>query len=344
MNEAVFYNVLALQANGSYGTLELLWQRFKSWSKAYEAVGRGIAFKPEAEWQRLERLGVKLILREDPSFPALLKEISSMPFGLYYRGAKIGPEAKIAIVGTRRASTSGTTAARKLAAEIAAAGVTIVSGLAFGIDVASHTGALEVGGQAIAVLASGCNLITPQTNRPFGEKILNQGGTILSEYPLDCAAKPERFLERNRIVSGLSKGILIIEAPIRSGTQATARFAIEQNREVFVVPGSITDSNFEGSHELLKQGATLVTSSQDVLASLGIEPVKKAQQMLRGAANQLTPEEHLILAALAKKNIPLHSDAIVAQTSLPESVVHQTLTVLVVQGLITETAGRYLLV
>ena len=200
----------------------------------------------------------------------------------------------IAIVGTRRATPDGKSTARRFAAELARAGIVIVSGLAFGVDAAAHEGCLDAEGKTVAVLACGLANIYPRNNEPLAKKILAQGGAIISEYPPDMPAYPSRFLERNRIVSGLSKGTLVIEAPERSGSLATARFALEQNRDVFVVPGPIAHPNFKGSHALIRQGAELVTTPEDILESYGI-----AREKSIGAEFAGTPEEKAILEFLA---------------------------------------------
>ena len=209
-------------------------------------------------------------MKATSDFPSLLREIPDAPRKLYYLGAPLGDEQKIAIVGTRKASLSGLGYAKKFATELAQAGLTIVSGLALGIDSAAHEGALAAGGKTIAVLACGLDTVYPPQNRKLAKKIIDSGGTLVSEYEPGQRAYPANFLARNRIVSGLSLGVLAVEAPERSGTLATCRFAVEQNRDVFVIPGALNNPNYVGSNALIKIGAALVTEPRDILEPLGL--------------------------------------------------------------------------
>lgn len=196
----------------------------------------------------------------------ILSAIPNAPKELFYRGEL--PEARVpsvAIIGTRRPTRYGVEVCHMLAYDLAKKGVTIISGLALGIDGIAHQAALEAGGNTIAVLANSVDQIYPRTNQTIGENILKNGGAILSEYEPPTAARDFQFLERNRIVSGLSDAVIIIEAAKRSGTLATATHALAQGRDVFVVPGNITSPLSAGCNALLKQGATPVTCAQDVL-------------------------------------------------------------------------------
>ena len=280
-----------------------------------------------------------LVAKYDPAYPAALREIPDPPDGLYIRGTI--PRTKrlpFAIVGTRRATPEGLQTARRFGRELAAAGFPIVSGLALGVDAAAHTGCLEApGGIAIAVLAGGLDDIYPHENKKLGESILERGGAIVSEYPEGSPPYGYRFLERNRIVSGLSCGVLIIEAPRGSGSLATARDAMEQNRDVFVVPGSITHPNFAGSHELIRQGATLVTSPQEILDEYGVTIGEKSSWASRAA----TRDEMLILNALQEIAAVAHVDKIISMTKLEPRVVTSLLSLLLLRGLIREERGGY---
>jgi len=205
--------------------------------------------------------------QSDPNFPQLLKEIFSCPTGLYFQGNRdlFNQKNKIAIVGTRQASKTGQAIARQLAKELSQHNITIVSGLALGIDRAAHEGCLQGVSQTIAILGHGLDQIYPAENKELANQIITSNGLIISEYQPNHPIAPQQFLERNRLVSGLCQGVIIVEAPKRSGALNTATHALEQNREVFVVPGSITDPNYVGSNNLIKQGACLITSAQDVL-------------------------------------------------------------------------------
>ena len=184
-------------------------------------------------------------------------------------------ETPIAIVGTRRATPEGKIIAKRFARELTSYGIPIASGLAFGIDAAAHEECVATGGATIAVLAGGLDAIYPGSNAALAQKILARHGCIISEYPLGSPPLPYRFLERNRIISGISRGTLVVEAPENSGSLATARYALEANREVFVVPGSTLHPNFKGSHRLIRQGAELVTTPEEIFEAYGITREEK---------------------------------------------------------------------
>lgn len=210
----------------------------------------------------------------DAEYPRLLKEIFTPPEKLWVRGTLAGYEPAIAIVGTRKPSTDGIEAAEYFSRALASYGLTIVSGLAFGIDKATHAACLDAGGRTIAVLASGVDVITPTSHRELGERIVAEGGAIVSEFPPGLNARAEQFPQRNRLVSGLALGVIVIEAPEESGALITARFALEQNREVFVVPGPVQSPNYVGSHRLIQEGAALLAEPEEVLDILGIQPAQ----------------------------------------------------------------------
>ncbi len=217
-----------------------------------------------------KNLKINPIKIADSEYPALLKEIPNAPKMFYLLG-ELPPDdlIKIAIVGTRKASSAGRRFAKELAQKLAEYGAVIVSGLAMGIDTAAHEGAILAGGKTIAVLANGLDTIYPAQNENLAKKILDYGGAIISEYPPQTPSFPNQFLERNRIVSGLSIATIVIEAPERSGSLVTARLAAEQGREVFIAPGSIDNPNYRGSHQLIRDGARLVTSIEDIMEDLG---------------------------------------------------------------------------
>lgn len=285
----------------------------------------------------------------DTKYPALLREIAHPPFGIYVRGtlpqSMLPPNAAsalvIAIVGTRRATPEGKAIARRFARDLAQAGFIIVSGLAFGIDAAAHEGCLDANGTTVAVLAGGLDKIYPRENTKLAEKILAAGGAIVSEYPPGVPPYPIRFIERNRLISGLARGTLIVEAPYGSGSLATARFALEQNRDVFAVPGAITQKNFEGSHQLIRQGATLVTTPEEILESYGVSRKDAVCAQMRAHKDAYSPEEALILQALVDSATPAEVDKIIAATKLEPQAVNQTLSFLLFRNLIKETGGGY---
>ncbi|GAB2892171.1 DNA-processing protein DprA [Microbulbifer echini] len=227
------------------------------------------------EWVQGERArcvqrGVQLVCHSDSDYPPLLMEISRPPPLLYLRGPRaILALPQIAIVGARRATSAGLDNARSFAMELARSGFAITSGLALGVDAAAHRGALRGTGATIAVLGSGVDCIYPRQNRALADEILAAGGAILSELPLESGAEAKNFPRRNRIISGLSMGVLLVEAALRSGSLITARLALEQNREVFAIPGSIHNPMARGCHHLIREGATLVETSGDVVGQLG---------------------------------------------------------------------------
>jgi DNA processing protein len=211
----------------------------------------------------------KTITFEDSMYPPLLREIQNPPKKLYIKGELSYKDAMIAIVGTRKASESGIKLAHLFAKSLVEAGYTIISGLALGIDTASHKGALDSSGTTVAVLGNSIDGIYPPQNEDLAKKIIKTGA-IVSEYGPGEIIEKRNFLERNRIISGMSIATIVIEAPSRSGSIATARLAGEQGRDVFVVPGSVDDPNYEGSNSLIRDGAILIRSIKDVLEEISL--------------------------------------------------------------------------
>jgi DNA processing protein len=346
MNEAPYYHALAIATQSGYATIK----KYRamgggSWEVAFHAFqkkARAPLPDPRETYERMASLGIRLVLAEQKEFPEALRHIPYPPFGIYLCGGATPAAPTIAIVGTRRASADGKKTARSFARALAAAGCTIASGLAFGIDAAAHEGALDAGGgntrgATVAVLAGGLDAVYPHSHRGLAERILASGGTLISEYPPGVAPLAYRFIERNRIMSGISRGVLIVEAPESSGALATARYAAEQNREVFVVPGSISATNFKGSHALIRQGAELVTSPDDILEEYGVD--KKKNAVARADAS--SPEEIVILKALAEVGAPADVDKLIALTKLEPRTVNQALSFLLIRGIVKELNGGY---
>lgn len=280
---------------------------------------------------------IKKITLKDFDYPSLLKEIPDPPAVLYILGDL--PDEKLprlAIVGTRKATSSGCLIAKALAKELSEAGFIIVSGLAMGIDTASHEGVVASRGKTVAVLGNGLNKIYPHLNENLAEKILELGGAIISEYPPNEPAFPSNFLARNRIVSGLCLGTIVVEAPERSGSLVTARLALEQNREVFVVPGPANHPNYAGSHQLIRDGARLIVSAKDILADLNINPPAPEKKF--------SLEEESVLKIFLKNKKSLSIDKIIELTKLDSQTVNKTIAFLVIKGIIKETLGRYSLI
>lgn len=274
------------------------------------------------------------------NFSPLLKEIPGSPKKLYYRGAL--PESNtplVAIVGTRKVTRDGREHAYMLASELAARGITIVSGLALGVDGAAHEGALSVHGKTIAVLANGLDTIYPKTHESLAERILENGGAIISEYPATTPPLPHRFLERNRIVSGLSSATILIEVPLRSGALVTARHALEQGREVFVVPGPARHPNYRGSHMLIRNGARLVTNTNDIIEDLSSIP--QFASIMQTQESDMTEEEKKLFQLLQEHKNPLIVDTLIEMSKLDAHVVHQTLSYLILKGAVEESPHGY---
>jgi DNA processing protein len=242
-----------------------------------------------AEMESAKRQSIRILIREDPEFPGILAQLPDPPPLLYVRGSLIaGDDPAVALVGSRRASPYGLEMARSLAAEMAFAGVTVVSGLARGIDEASHRGALEGGGRTLAFLGSGIDRIYPPESCRLADAI-SLRGALLSEFPLGTPPLPGNFPVRNRLISGMCRGVTVVEAAPRSGSLITARLALEQGREVFAVPGNTTRRQALGPNFLIQQGAKLVMRGRDILEE--IPGVELPQEPQRGAERPEGEEE-----------------------------------------------------
>lgn len=341
MSEKIFYNAVTASVGGDYGKLAKLSQHFGTWQDAYDHLPGRSRLDPEKAWEKLQQHSISLILRDESAFPDLLREIPFPPFGLYYRGEPLGTELKMTMVGTRKATPAGLYTARTIAKELSQRGLTIVSGLALGIDAASHQGALDNKGKTIAVLACGLDRVYPSEHSRLARSILETSGTLVSEYPIGPPTYQNRFLERNRIGSGLSKAVVVIEAPERSGTLATARFAIEQNRDVYVVPGATASPNYVGSHRLIRSGAALVTSAADILENLGLAPKTPDEKAAQLDLSFLDKNQRAVLDILAGSGKPMHTDEIVARVELSDAQVNAALAGLTISSIIKETGGKY---
>ena len=298
----------------------------------------GQALDNELEQARKLDVGILTILDED--YPPLLRQIENPSAVLYMQGNPlIDTTRTLAIVGTRRSSRYGRMMASSLAQGLAALGLTIVSGLAIGIDTAAHKGALE-NGCTIAVLGSGLAHIYPASNTRLATQICEQGGSLVSEYPLTMPPSKWTFPQRNRIISGLSRGVIVVEAPQRSGALITARLAMEQGREVFAVPGNATSTASTGTNALIKDGAKLVTCVDDVvsefpdLAAL-TKPSPKTQQQHE---TNLSLEERRVYDLIGLE--PLHIDDIISRVGISPTQAAQILLMLQLQDLIEQIEGR----
>ncbi len=298
--------------------------------------------RPDAlrELDLLARHGVTPLPLPDPAYPALLREIYLPPSLLYVRGTLTpADEWAIAIVGTRKATAYGLQATNKLAGDLAHQKITIISGLARGIDTAAHQAALTANGRTIAVMGCGLDIVYPPENAKLAARITEQGA-LVSDFPLGTRPEATNFPARNRLISGLARGVLVIEAPAQSGALITTRFALEQNRDVFALPGSIFSRTSDGTNKLIQDGAKLVMSAEDMLQELQMQQAPQQQAMREHLPASDT--EGAILAVLAAASEPLHSDEICRATGLPASEVSSTLLMMYLKGMILDLGSmRY---
>jgi len=290
---------------------------------------------PEAEWKRAETFGAKIVSLIAPEYPALLLQITAPPPILYVWG-NLQAQHAIAVVGTRNPTSYGTECAKKLSFQLAYSGVTIVSGLARGIDSFAHQGALAAQGRTIAVLGSGLCKIYPPENQNLAEKI-STSGAVISELPMLTVANRQTFPARNRIISGLSFGTLVVEAGVKSGALLTANAAVDQGRSVYAVPGRIDRPTNAGSNTLLTQGAKPVTCAQDILDEFSLlfrePPILTHSPEPAG----LSPEQKKIFSLLGSD--PMHLDTIAFQAKLPVALISSTLLSLELEGIVKQLPG-----
>ena len=280
---------------------------------------------------------IKIVKIEDDNYPKLLKEIYNPPRFLYYRGKILKNETCFAIVGTRRCSDYGKEIAFSTAQDLAQTGITIVSGMARGIDTFSHRGALECKGRTIAVLGTGLDekSIYPKENLKLAKKISENEGCLISEYPPGTYGKKQNFPERNRIISGMSLGTLVVEAKLKSGALITANWARKQKRRVFAIPGSLHSLNSKGPHLLIKKGAKLIETASDILKELNLPVGKQAySKKLEGG----TLQEHLILKSLKEGSLSI--DKIIEKTNLPIQLISSILSLMEIEGKVKNLGGN----
>ena len=291
----------------------------------------------ESECAAVERGGVKVVNFLAAEYPKVLLEIPDPPPYLYVKGEPAGLEPAIAIVGSRRASTYGLLTTGKLAGELAAHGITVVSGMARGVDTAAHRGALAGGGRSIGVLGCGIDVVYPPENRRLFEEMAARGA-LYSEFPMGTLPLAENFPRRNRIISGISRGVLVVEAVENSGSLITAQYALDQGREVFAVPGNINYSSSRGTNRLIKQGAKLVEGVEDILEELPLGERKMGISSAAAPAFGLTPQEAAVYTLLAGS--PLHIDAIIVKSALTVGEVSAILLRLELKGAIMQHPGK----
>ncbi len=309
---------------------------FKSWEKVKE------------ELELLQKFNVNIITCQDELYPQKLLNIYDLPPYIYVMGNLKKDDVNIAIVGSRAASTYGKYTTEKISRELALKGLTVVSGMARGIDSAAHRGAITAHGRTVAVLGSGLDVIYPPENKKLFADII-QNGAVISEFPLGTPPRSSNFPARNRIISGMSYGVVIVEAGEKSGSLITARLASEQGREVFAVPGSIDSTGSRGTNKLIKQGAKLIENIDDILEEIlpQMENVPVLRQGSSDAETRKTCDkrresindiEQKIMDALSNKRV--HIDDLIASTSMSSGDMLSTLTIMELKGMIQQHPGK----
>lgn len=347
-----FLNAINILASGKIGALAKIQTKFKGdWQRAwnsdlrkylpsdlnYEKAKR--VLDPDKAYQRLIAEKIGIITLSDKRYPGPLKQISDPPFILYVRGDKLALKSKcFAVVGTRAITEYGRRAAPMVTRDLARAGFTIVSGLAAGVDTLAHKTALEEGGKTIAVLGCGVDdrTIFPPQNLGLAGKIIESGGALISEYAPGVHGTKFSFPQRNRIISGLAKGVLVVEADIKSGALITAKCALDQNRDVFAVPGGIFSKTSQGANYMIQKGAKLVASGQDILDDYQIYLDKK-DKVIKGDSEI----ENRILDLLRQQ--PLTADDIIRRVKLEAPVVNAALTVMEIKRKVKNLDGKFVL-
>ncbi len=310
-----------------------------------EAIGRGRKDALDKSLRLIEESEASVVTFADPAYPDLLKHIHDPPPLLYVKGAlEPADRNAVSVVGSRRATHYGKTVAGKLAGDLARMSITVISGLAYGVDAAAHRGALEAGGRTLAVLGCGVDIVYPRANSKLYKRIPDSGA-LISEFPMGTHPDPGNFPLRNRIVSGLALGTLVIEAPRKSGALITARLAMEQNREVFAVPGNIFSPYGEGCHLLIKDGAKLVENVYDIIGEIetgldGLE-IGKPAAPTDGAGvteKKMSADERKVFDYLSMA--PEHIDAVIEECDLTASRAASALVTLELKGLIQQLTGK----
>jgi len=309
---------------------------------ARKIMDRQFSSDPEEEMKKVEENNARIITYSDPFYPKPLKELHSPPMLLYAKGRDLPiNQTFIAVVGSRNATHYGKKAAEKIGFGLARRGVGVVSGMAKGIDSAAHKGCLRGKGFTIAVIGTGIDQIYPATNKALSEQIAEHG-TVISEFPMGSPPEPRNFPIRNRIISGLSRGVAVVEATRNSGSLITASLALEQGRDVFAVPGSIDSFKSTGTHFLIKQGAGLIENSDDILEELGLgyRPVQQKCDFggMSDAMPELKESEKKIYRILG--DYPIHIDEIVRQGGMDAAEASSVLMELELKGLTRQLMGK----
>lgn len=330
------------------GSVDAILSETESRLALIEGIGSSIAraivkgreaWSPEEEFARMEKLGISVVDMEDEAYPSRLREIYDPPLVLYYKGKLESSRRRaLAVVGSRQTTPYGFETTRKLAFQCAYAGFTVVSGLARGIDTAAHQGALAAKGHTVAVFGNSLDRVYPEENEALAEKIAEGPGALFSEFPLGTPPDKYTFPMRNRIVSGLSEGVLVVEAGKKSGAMITARVALDQGRQVFAVPGRIDNPQAKGCHDLIRNGAKLVESVEDIVGEFESLFPPQELETPRENAPKLPPEERAVLEVLGVDEMAF--DQIIEKCGLPSSIVSISLLRLELKKLIRQLPGR----
>lgn len=341
------FNASARTLAGIRGIGDGLAEKILSWKKEFDL---------SREEEKMRQFGYEFVPFFDERYPTMLKEIPDAPIGIYVYGncRALQTRRSVAVVGTRKASFYGTKAAQDISRELAAARWTVISGLARGIDTAAHRGTLDAGGTTVAVLGCGLNIVYPPENLDLYREIVERGGAVISEFKLDRSADKRTFPKRNRIIAGLSAGMLVVESGEKGGSMLSAGFAADYGRTVFALPGRIDQANSRGCHNLIREGATLVTGARDIideLESISTQPVlalefetppqENPPKRVPAAPPSLSAEAAKIFEILAGGE-SLTPDSIAERTGLPAASVLPNLLLLELENLLTRKAdGTY---
>lgn len=330
------------------GQSEQAWQNKSEWAelpKVGKSLGKQIVnaaakIDPEQAYEELLNSGARVMTIEDEAYPTLLKEIHDPPYLLFYRGIDLDRDnLALAMIGARKATSYGLEAGRLLSRDLAAQGIYVVSGMARGIDSACHKGALEGGGKTIAVLGCGLDICYPPENLELREKIV-ENGAVISEFPLGTLPVPRNFPIRNRIISGLARGVVVIEAGLKSGTLHTVDFGLEQGRDIYAVPGPITSPLSKGTNRLLQQGSRMVTSAEDIYKNY-LTKIKPVEPLAGQAEPPEAKAEGLEKELLEMLVYPRHFDEICAKLDILPAKLSSHLTLLEIRGKIKQLPGRH---
>jgi DNA processing protein len=348
--------LLALSTFVPFGPMRLglLIAYFKSpkrvWqAKASELVGCGLErtlvdqfvghrnnFDIEDYIKRLKKHSINFVAKDDGTYPKNLSEIDTAPLGLYIKGTlKRRDVNSVAIVGSRKMTVYGKEVTERFATQLSNYGVSIISGLAFGVDAKAHEACIEVGGRTIAVLASGLDIVSPRSNQYLADKIIKSHGALISEYPLGYPPQKSSFPNRNRIISGMARAVLIVEGLAKSGTIHTAKHATEQGREVFCVPGQITSPMSQAPHFLIQNGAKIAFSPADILRELDLQMKVDYDEMEKILPS--SKEEEVLLSIISSE--PLHLDEVARISGLKVSDISARLTMMEMKGMVRNLGG-----